>query len=103
MSRWDVAQLGGHPLHLHQPHLRIFRHQLAPSSTLPASSISSIEIAADSTLGVGDFAATLERANWVTEPKGSDAPTRRSRFLMVWRREPDGRWRTTRELLNEDL
>ena len=65
--------------------------------------ISSMEIAVDSTLGAGDFAATLGRARWVSGPKGSDGPMQRRRFLMVWRREPDGRWRIARELLNEDL
>ena len=65
--------------------------------------ISSMEITADSTIGAGDFAATLGRANWVSGPKGSDAPTVRRRFLMVWRREHDGRWRIARELLNEDV
>ena len=65
--------------------------------------ISSMEIAADSTIGAGDFAATTGRATWVSGPKGSEAPTTRRRFLMVWRREPDGRWRIARELLNEDL
>lgn len=69
----------------------------------PRISISSMEIVADSTLGTGDFAATLGRATWVSGPKGSDAPTVRRRFLMVWRREPDGRWRIARELLNEDV
>ena len=68
----------------------------------PQISISSMEIVADSTLGAGDFAATLGRATWVTGPKGSDAPIVRRRFLMVWRREPDGRWRIAREMLNED-
>jgi uncharacterized protein (TIGR02246 family) len=65
--------------------------------------IPSMEIVADSTLGAGDFAATLGRASWVTGPKGSEAPRQRRRFLMVWRREPDGRWRIARELLNEDV
>ena len=65
--------------------------------------ISGMEISADSTLGDGDFAATVGHANWVAGPNGSDAPTRRRRFLMVWRREPDGRWRIARELLNEDV
>ena len=67
----------------------------------PAVVISSMEIVADSTLGAGDFAATQGHANWVSGPKGSDAPMQRRRFLMVWRREPDGRWRIARELLNE--
>lgn len=65
--------------------------------------ISSMEIDADSTLGSGDLAATLGRANWVAGPKGSDARHIRRRFLMVWRREPDERWRIARELLNEDV
>lgn len=69
----------------------------------PQISISSMEIAAESTLGAGDFAATLGRATWVSGPKGSDAPRVRRRFLMVWRREGDGAWRIAREMLNEDL
>jgi uncharacterized protein (TIGR02246 family) len=69
----------------------------------PQTSISSMEIAADSTLGTGDFAATLGRATWLSGPKGSDAPSVRRRFLMVWRREQDGAWRIAREMLNEDL
>jgi uncharacterized protein (TIGR02246 family) len=63
--------------------------------------ISSMRIVAESTIGAGDFAATVGLATWVTGPKGSKAPTRRRRFLMVWRREPDGRWRIARELLND--
>jgi uncharacterized protein (TIGR02246 family) len=65
--------------------------------------ISSMEIVADSTIGAGDFAATTGRATWVSGPRDSGAPTTRRRFLMVWRREPDGRWRIARELLNEDV
>ena len=72
-------------------------------SAAPSVVISSMEIVADSTLGAGDFAATQGRANWVSGPKGSDAPRVRRRFLMVWRREADGRWRIARELLNEDV
>lgn len=65
--------------------------------------ISSMQIVSESTLGAGDFAATLGRASWVSAPSGS-APTKtRRRFLMVWRRESDWRWRIARELLNEDL
>ena len=69
----------------------------------PQISISSMEIVADSTLGTGEFAATLGRATWVSGPQGSDAPKVRRRFLMVWRRGSDGRWRIARELLNEDV
>ena len=69
----------------------------------PQISISSMEIVAESTIGAGDFAATTGRATWVSGPRGSGAPTTRRRFLMVWRREPDGLWRIARELLNEDV
>ncbi len=64
--------------------------------------ISSMEIVADSTIGAGDFAATTGRATWVSGTRDSGAPTVRRRFLMVWRRDGDGRWRIARELLNED-
>ena len=69
----------------------------------PQISISSMEIAAHSTLGEGDLAATSGRVTWVSGPKGSDARTVRRRFLMVWRRDLDGAWRIAREMLNEDL
>jgi len=69
----------------------------------PQVTMSSLEIVADSTIGAGDFAATTGRATWVSGPKDSGAPTMRRRFLMVWRRDVDGRWRIARELLNEDL
>lgn len=65
--------------------------------------ISSMEIVADSTIGAGDFAATTGSATWVNGPTDSGAPTTRRRFLMVWRRDADGRWRIARESLNEDL
>jgi uncharacterized protein (TIGR02246 family) len=69
----------------------------------PAVVISSMEIAADSTIGAGDFAMAQGHVNWVAGPKGADAPQVRRRFLMVWRREADGRWRIARESLNEDV
>jgi len=72
-------------------------------SAAPSVVISSMEIVADSVLCAGDFAATQGRASWVRGPRGSDAPQVRRRFLMVWRRDPDGRWRVARELLNEDV
>ena len=70
---------------------------------VPQISISSMEIVADSTLGTDDFAATIGHASWVTGPKGSNGPRVRRRFLMVWCRGPDRRWRIARELLNEDV
>src|SRR5439155_17972868 len=67
----------------------------------PQISISSMEIAVDSTLGAGDFAATCGRATWVSGPSGSAAPIVRRRFLMVWLRYADGSWRIEREMLTE--
>ena len=69
----------------------------------PHTSMSSLEIEVQSTLGAGDLAVTCGRASWVGGPKGSDASTVRRRFLMVWRRDRDGAWRIAREMLNEDL
>lgn len=69
----------------------------------PHIRISSMEIIADSTLGSGDFAATVGRATWVNGPRGAAAAEARRRFLMVWRRGADGRWRIARELLNDDV
>ena len=69
----------------------------------PHISISSMEIEVQSTLCSVDLAATCGRASWVSGPKGSDGPTVRRRFLMVWRRDLDGAWRIAREMLNEDL
>jgi ketosteroid isomerase-like protein len=64
--------------------------------------ISSMQITADSTLGMGDLASTFGRATWVAGRKGSDAPVLRRRFLMVWRRD-GARWRIAREVLNDEL
>lgn len=65
--------------------------------------LSSASIEALTTDGDGDVAATLGNANWVNGPKDSGGDTSRVRFLIVWRREPDGRWRIARELLNADV
>jgi ketosteroid isomerase-like protein len=70
---------------------------------VPQISMSSLEIVADSTIGSFDLIATTGRASWVSGPKGSDAPTIRRRFLMVWRKGGDGVWRLAREHLNEDV
>jgi len=69
----------------------------------PHLKMSSLEIVADSTIGAADFASTTGRATWVSGRKDSGAPRIRRLFLMVWRRDADGRWRIARELLNEDL
>jgi len=85
------------------PGLPTIEGRAALLAVAPQTMISSMEIVAYSTIGAGDFAATNGRATWVSGPKDSGAPTIRRRFLMVWRRDADGRWRIARELLNEDL
>jgi uncharacterized protein (TIGR02246 family) len=65
--------------------------------------LSSARIVAQTTDGDGDIAATLGRASWVRGPADSGGPTIQVRFLIVWRREADGRWRIARELLNADV
>lgn len=67
----------------------------------PAIGMSSVEIVADSIIGAGDLAAALGRGSWISTARGPDAPRVSVRFLMVWRREADGRWRIARELLTE--
>jgi ketosteroid isomerase-like protein len=67
----------------------------------PLVVISSMEIVVESTIGSGDLAATTGRVTWVNGVRGSGGAEVRRRFLMVWRREEDGRWRIARELLNE--
>ena len=62
-----------------------------------------MEIVADSTLGTGDFAATLGGQPGSAGRRVRTAEWFADAFLMVWRREPDGRWRIARELLNEDV
>jgi ketosteroid isomerase-like protein len=69
----------------------------------PYITISSMEIVADSTIGGDGFAATFGRGSWVNGPNAAGATRVRRRFLMVWRREQDGRWRIARELLNDDV
>jgi uncharacterized protein (TIGR02246 family) len=65
--------------------------------------LSSARIEVQSTDGEGDVAAILGSASWVNGPKDSGGATSLVRFLIVWRREPDGRWRIMRELLNLDV
>jgi uncharacterized protein (TIGR02246 family) len=65
--------------------------------------LSSARIVAQTTDGDGDMAAALGSASWVNGPRDSGGTTSRVRFLIVWRREVDGRWRLARELLNADV
>lgn len=69
----------------------------------PRITISAMEIVADSTIGGDELAATFGRASWINGPRASGGVRVRRRFLIVWRRERDGRWRIARELLNDDV
>jgi ketosteroid isomerase-like protein len=65
--------------------------------------LSSARIVTQTIDGEGGMAAAVGSASWVNGPRGSGGTTSRVRFLIVWRREPDGRWRIARELLNADV
>jgi uncharacterized protein (TIGR02246 family) len=65
--------------------------------------LSSARIVAQTTDGDGDMAAALGSGSWVNGPRDSGGTTSRVRFLIVWRRGADGRWRIARELLNADV
>ena len=45
---------------------------------------------------------TLVRGSWIDGDAPGDQPTTRVRSLIVWRRQPDGQWRITQELMHED-
>ena len=68
----------------------------------PHISISSMEIVADSTLGT-----VSSRPRWAVlslgEPERLGFRPGAETLPMVWRLEPDGRWRIAREMLNEDV
>jgi uncharacterized protein (TIGR02246 family) len=45
---------------------------------------------------------TFVRGSWVTGEDPSKQQATRVRSLIVWRKESDGRWRITQELMHED-
>ena len=53
------------------------------------------------TVVTGDWAYQRGMFNIVTKPKaGGDARTTRGNFLRIYRRQPDGAWRMTRDMFN---
>lgn len=61
--------------------------------------LSSVSIRAKRTEARGDLAAVYGDASWVSG-RSSTGATVDVRFLIVWRRGSDGRWRVAQELLN---
>jgi len=46
------------------------------------------------------LAAVYARGSWVSSAQAGAPTTTRIRVLIVWRKEPDGRWRVAQELLH---
>ena len=69
-----------------------------------ASPVSSFVITPLETEGDGHLAYVYGHFSWVNGPTAANGDEKRSsmRFLIVWRKETDGRWRIARELLNSD-
>jgi uncharacterized protein (TIGR02246 family) len=64
--------------------------------------LSSVVITPLHTEASGNIAAVYGRASWVSGA-GTSAPTTTNvRFIIVWRKQPDGQWRVAQELLHTD-
>jgi ketosteroid isomerase-like protein len=64
--------------------------------------ISSVMITPIKTEISGNMAAVYVRASWVSDPKANPPNTVRARNLIVWRKESDGKWRVSMELLHDE-
>ncbi len=62
--------------------------------------LSSVSIVALRTEGSGNIAYTYGEATWVNGRPPSAGTTTHVRLVIVWRKEGDGIWRVTQELLN---
>ncbi len=62
--------------------------------------LSSVSIVAMRTEGSGNIAYTYGEATWVNGRPPSTGITTHVRLVIVWRKEVDGTWRVTQELLN---
>jgi ketosteroid isomerase-like protein len=62
--------------------------------------LSSVSLVALRTEGSGNIAYTYGEATWVNGRPPSTGTTTHVRLVIVWRKEEDGRWRVTQELLN---
>jgi uncharacterized protein (TIGR02246 family) len=66
------------------------------------SPLSSVSIKSLRTEGSGNLACVYGRASWVNGRPADGGATSKVRFIIVWRRETDGRWRVALELLHEE-
>ena len=64
--------------------------------------LSSVSLSAVRTEGNENLAYTYGTANWVSGHRPATGTTTRVRFVIVWRREEDGRWRVAQEMLDAD-
>ena len=62
--------------------------------------LSSVSIVAERTEASGELACVYGRGSWVNGRPPNEGATTDVRFLIVWRRETDGAWRVSLELLN---
>ena len=62
--------------------------------------LSSVSIVPMRTEGSGNIAYTYGEATWMNGRPPSTGTTTHVRLVIVWRKEVDGRWRVTQELLN---
>lgn len=64
--------------------------------------LSSVSLSAVRTEGNENLAYTYGTANWVSGRPPTTGATTHVRFVIVWRREEDGRWRVAQEMLDAD-
>ena len=62
--------------------------------------LSLVSIEAERTEASDDLACVYGRASWVNGRRPNEGPATDVRFVIVWRRESDGAWRVSLELLN---
>ena len=64
--------------------------------------LSSVVITPLRTEASGSIASVYARASWVNGAHTSAPTTTNVRAIIVWRKEPDGRWRVAQELLHAE-
>jgi uncharacterized protein (TIGR02246 family) len=62
--------------------------------------LSSVSLVVQRTQGSGNLAYTYGEGTWVSSRPPNTGATTRVRFVIVWRKETDGQWRVTQEMLN---
>ena len=62
--------------------------------------LSSVSIQALRTEGSENLAYVYGQVSWVSAQSSDAAPVANVRLIIVWRKEADGQWPVTQELLN---